>query len=56
MRNKANEMGYTLNEYGIFKLTKDGKNKGEQIIVHTEKEIFDLINCIFIEPKDRNFT
>lgn len=55
MRNKANEEGFTLNEYGIYKLNNDG-TKGEQIIVKTEKDIFDLINYPYVEPEQRNLT
>lgn len=50
MRHRANEMGFTINEYGIYKLDKD-----EKIIVKSEKDIFDIIDCIYLEPHERNF-
>ena len=53
MRHKANEMGYTINEYGIYTIDKDG-NKDEKISVNSEKDIFDTIKCLYIEPEERN--
>ena len=50
MRSKAKKMGYKLNEYGIFK-----KNKNKNIIVESEKEIFDLLEMKYLEPQERNF-
>ena len=52
MRTEALKKGYTINEYGIYKLRKD-KNKGKMIKVNTEKDIFDLIGMEYLEPKDR---
>jgi len=50
MRSKAKKMGYKLNEYGIFK-----NNKNKNIIVESEKEIFDLLEMKYLEPQERNF-
>ena len=52
MRNYANEKGYTINEYGIFRL-KDGE-KAEQIPVKTEEDIFHVIGCMYIPPEERS--
>lgn len=41
-------MGYKLNEYGIFKNNKN-------ILVKSEKEIFDLLEMKYLEPQERNF-
>jgi len=57
MRGEALQLGYTINEYGIYKLkTQNGKyihKKGAKILVNTEKDIFDLVNMDYVEPKDR---
>lgn len=52
MRSDALKQGYTINEYGIYKLRKD-KKKGKMMNVNTEKDIFDLIDMDYLEPKDR---
>ena len=48
MRNNAKKLGYKLNEYGIYKGTKE-------IYVESEKEIFDLLEMKYLEPQERNF-
>lgn len=52
MRTIAIEKGYTLNEYGLYKL-KDGE-KGEKIIVNSEKDIFDKLLIKYLKPEERN--
>ncbi|XP_054164844.1 DNA polymerase beta-like [Oppia nitens] len=54
MRVKANEMGFTLNEYSLRKLGLTSV-PGEPIPIISEKEIFEYIDFPFKEPKDRNF-
>lgn len=51
MRTIALEKGYTLNEYGLYRIV-DG-TKELRIVVHSEKEIFDLLNLVYLEPKER---
>jgi DNA polymerase beta len=51
MRNIAIDRGYTLNEYGIYKVVSGVKS--ERIMVNSEREIFDLLNIAYLEPKDR---
>jgi DNA polymerase (family 10) len=46
MRRKAIEMGYLLNEYGLFK-------EGEYMAGETEEEIFDILRMKFTLPKNR---
>lgn len=46
MRKKAIELGYLLNEYGLFKA-------GEQVAGKTEQEVFDKLGMKFVEPKNR---
>jgi DNA polymerase/3'-5' exonuclease PolX len=48
MRNKAKKLGYKLNEYGLYKNTKN-------IYVESEKEIFDLLDMKYLEPHERNY-
>lgn len=51
MRTIALEKGYTLNEYGIYTLVSGSKSN--RLVVHSEKEIFDLLGLLYLEPKDR---
>jgi DNA polymerase/3'-5' exonuclease PolX len=48
MRNKAKKLGYKLNEYGIFKGSKN-------ILVESEAEIFNMLEIKYLEPQERNF-
>jgi len=53
MRQKAVEMGLTMNEHGIYKL--EGKKKGEKVVhkFETEKDIFDYLNMEYKSPEER---
>ena len=51
MRHKANSLGYTINEYGIYTYI-DGV-KGDIIPVGEEADIFKIINCLYILPHER---
>lgn len=57
MRAEALRKGYTINEYGIYKLrNKTGRyinKKGEKIVAHTEEEIFDLVGMKYLKPEER---
>jgi len=50
MRLLAGNLGYKLNEYGLFKI-KNGKMA--RVKVNSEKDIFDELGMDYIEPKDR---
>ena len=52
MRKFALKKGYTINEYGIYKLTAN-KDKGEQMKTYSEEDIFKVLGLDYIEPKDR---
>ena len=52
MRTYALKNKYTINEYGIFKLNDD-KSKGPKVKTYSEKDIFDVLNIDYIEPKNR---
>ncbi len=59
MRQKANERGYMLSEYGIFKFAKDksGKKiKGEQVMDEftTEEAVCKWLGIPFLEPAKRD--
>jgi DNA polymerase beta len=54
MRTIAIEKGYTLNEYGIYKLTPSGE-KGELVKVNSEKDIFDILGIVYLKPEERTF-
>lgn len=51
LRNIANKQNYKLNEYGFFKL--DENNKETEIILKSEKELYDILGLEYILPKDR---
>jgi DNA polymerase beta len=51
MRQVALERGYTLNEYGIYDLA----HQDRKIVVHSEKEIFNLLGLLYLEPIERDF-
>lgn len=50
MRQVAIQLGYKLNEYGLYKIL-DGKYK--RINVQSEKDIFDELNMEYIDPELR---
>ena len=53
MRQRAIDMGYTMNEKGIYKLV--GKAKGERIdlLFPTESSIFDFLGLVYKTPAER---
>ena len=55
MRTEALKKGYTINEYGIYKLKKQGKKmvKGEIIPTSNEEDIFEIIGMEFLKPEQR---
>lgn len=48
MRNKAIELGYTLNEYGLY------DENGKLIPAKTEKDIFTSLNMKYLQPTERD--
>lgn len=59
MRYKANDKGYMLSEYGIYKYTKDkaGKKiKGEQVDIpfHTEEAVCEWLGMPYLPPNERD--
>ena len=67
MRSIALSKGYTLNEYGIYKLVeqkveggKKGKNKrkkyvkGDRVFAKSEKDIFKILDMEYKQPTERN--
>ena len=60
MRRKALKMGYTLSEYGLFKLIRDenGKiikgQKGEQLPTPTEEDVFKILEMDYKTPQERD--
>ena len=57
MRGEALKIGYTINEYGIYKLRKKSgryiNKKGVKIVAQTEEEIFDLVGMKYLKPEER---
>ena len=60
MRRKALKMGYTLSEYGLFKLIRDenGKiikgQKGEQLPTPMEEDVFRILEMEYKTPQERD--
>lgn len=50
MRRKAKELGYKLNEYGLFFVTSEGRKRREKIKTRTEKDIFDVLGLEYKKP------
>jgi DNA polymerase/3'-5' exonuclease PolX len=51
MRTHALKKHFTLNEYGLYRLVTGEKE--EKIVAHSEKEIFDILGLVYLEPKER---
>lgn len=51
MRTEALKKKYTLNEYGLYRIVSGEKE--EKIIVHSEREIFDILDLVYLEPNER---
>ena len=52
MRTYALKKGFTINEYGIYKLKPNGE-KGLKIRTKTESDIFKTLKLDYVEPEDR---
>lgn len=53
MRFRANQRGYTLNEYGLFHYINEVK--GSQIPTPTEQDVFRILRFVYLEPEQREF-
>lgn len=54
MRQKANKLGYKLNEYGLYKiLSSNSGNKYKKIKISSEKDVFDKLDMQYLDPIDR---
>lgn len=53
MRQHALNLGFTMNEHGLFKM--EGKNKGDKVLssFHEEKDIFNFLKLEYKEPTER---
>ena len=52
MRTYALKKGYTINEYGIYKLKPDG-TKGFRLKTESEDAIFKVLKLDYVKPEDR---
>lgn len=52
MRNRALELGYSLNEYSLKKIGS-AKNDSIDHIFHNEKDVFNFLKIKYVEPEDR---
>lgn len=55
MRVNAIKKGYKLNEYGIYKIKEkdDGRLVFKRIKIGSEKDIFDILDMKYVEPRKR---
>ena len=53
MRQIAKSMGYKLNEYGLFKIAKDGTVSTRMAKVNSEEDIFKKLKIDYLEPHQR---
>jgi len=53
MRQRALDLGYTLNEHGLFKMTSGKKGEAVDIDFPTEESIFEFLGMKYREPKQR---
>jgi DNA polymerase/3'-5' exonuclease PolX len=51
MRSLAEQLGYMLNEYGLYKLNGNQKIK---IKISSEKDVFDALGMEYLTPEQRN--
>ena len=56
MRSKAIELGYRLNEYGLFKVDADGVVAERPEKADCEEDIYRLLGMAYLEPTARNIT
>jgi len=49
MRKKAKNLGYKLNEYGLY-----DEQTNKPIILYSEEQLFDELQMDYLEPDDRN--
>ena len=55
MRHQALQMGWTMNEHGLYTFEEDGKKKGNKVdhVFHQEKDIFDFLHMQYKAPEER---
>lgn len=49
LRSKAKELGYTLNQYGLYKIGTNEKISG----IKTEEDIFNFLKLPYVSPENR---
>lgn len=52
LREQASQMGYKLNEHGLYKLSITD-DEDEKIVTKTEQDIFEVLGAPYVEPEDR---
>ncbi len=53
MRNRALQMGYSLNEHGLYKMVDGKKTHKISHRFHSEKSIFDFLKMVYKHPFER---
>jgi DNA polymerase beta len=53
MRHQALNLGFTMNEHGLYKI--EGKKKGDKVdaVFTSEKDIFDYLHIVYKTPEER---
>ena len=53
MRSRALELGYSLNEFGLFNKSDNKSEEKVKLVVQSEKDIFDFLKMEYVAPVDR---
>ena len=53
MRHQALQLGFTMNEHGMYKMIDKKKNEKVEHVFKTEKDIFDFLNMQYKTPQER---
>ena len=53
MRQRALDIGYSLNEHGIYEMKHGIKGKKLNMVFETEQDIFDFLNMQYKKPEER---
>ena len=53
MRQRALDLGYSLNEHGFYKMVDSKKGAKIDITFNSEKDIFDFLNMEYMKPTER---
>ena len=53
MRKRALDLGYSMNEHGLYKMVNGKKGKKLDRYFPTEKSVFDFLGMVYRKPTER---